>query len=83
MSLTTLSHLSIKWVREQPGSRVFSARSGPHDIVGNRIVRKAFGSLLRDRTRLLVLNQLQYLPLCDRVIVMKKGRIVGTAVLSG
>lgn len=43
---------------------------------GEHIFQECFRKQLRKKTRILVTNQLQFLPYTDRVYVMKGGRIV-------
>ncbi|KAI9355096.1 P-loop containing nucleoside triphosphate hydrolase protein, partial [Zopfochytrium polystomum] len=44
--------------------------------VGKQVYDSCIAGILRNKTRLLVTHQLQYLPLTDHVIVMEDGRIV-------
>lgn len=46
--------------------------------VGEHLFRECFCGYLKDKTRVLVTNQLQYLPAVDRIVVMDKGAIVET-----
>lgn len=48
--------------------------------VGEHLMNKAILRAMGRRTRVLITNQLQFLPQCDRVVVMDKGAIafVGT-----
>lgn len=43
--------------------------------VGRHMFTSCIKGVLKDRTRLLVTNQLQFLPQCDHVIFMYKGRV--------
>jgi len=49
--------------------------------VGKKLFTKCIKGALESKTRLFVTNQLQYLPACDRVAVLRKGEIVGALAL--
>lgn len=44
--------------------------------VGRQVFRACIAGELAGKTRLLVTNQLQYVPEADKVVVLKEGRIV-------
>ena len=44
--------------------------------VGNHLFEKCISGLLKDKTRLLVTHQLHFLPMVDRILVVKDGTIV-------
>lgn len=44
--------------------------------VGKKLFEECICGALRGKTRLFVTNQLQYLPQCDRVVVLRQGTIV-------
>jgi ABC-type multidrug transport system fused ATPase/permease subunit len=49
--------------------------------VGKQLFNECICGAMKGKTRLLVTNQLQYLPMCDRVIVLKKGQVVGNPLI--
>ena len=51
--------------------------------MGKRLFEQCIRGILAQKTVVLVTNQLQYLPLCDRVVVLRSGKIEGTSGMNG
>ena len=49
--------------------------------VGKKVFMKCILGKLKDRTRILVTNQLQYLHLCDNMVTLLDGRAVETGTV--
>lgn len=48
--------------------------------VGNKLFNLCIRGLLAPKTVILVTNQLQYLPRCDRIVVVRGGKIEGAPI---
>ncbi len=46
--------------------------------VGKKLFNECINGALKKKTRIIVTNQLHYLPKCDRIVVLNAGKIAGS-----